>query len=290
MSEVNSRDYDIWRQLGNKGWSWDDVLPYFIKLKIKKEVKVSFMVLDGPLSVSDQRIQLPLLNEFQKAAEEFGVPKTKDFNTGDNHGCGYFQVTEKDGFRCSTAVGYLKPIKKRPNLKIVTKAHVKKINFENKVAKEVEYWIENELFTVSANKEIILSSGAIGSPQLLQVSGVGNSDKLKKLGIEMVHELKGVGENLQDHLMFRPIYKIQNIKSLNKKINSLFGNLLIGLEYVFNRSGPMTMGASQMCMFAKSDPSIELPDLQWHVQPMSMDTLGATKNHDFMVSLQQFHK
>ncbi|MDC3408111.1 GMC oxidoreductase, partial [Candidatus Pelagibacter ubique] len=235
----------------------------------------------GPLSVSDQRIQLPLLNEFQKAAEEFGIPKTKDFNTGDNHGCGYFQVTEKDGFRCSTAVGYLNPAKKRPNLKIVTKAHVKKINFENKVAKEVEYWIENEIFTVSANKEIVLSSGAIGSPQLLQVSGVGNSDKLKELGIEMVHELKGVGENLQDHLMFRPIYKIQNIKSLNKKINSLFGNLLIGLEYIFNRSGPMTMGASQMCMFAKSDPSLELPDLQWHVQPMSMDTLGATKNHDF---------
>jgi len=166
-------------------------------------------------------------------------------------------------------------------LKIIIKALIKKINFENKVAKEVEYWIENQLFTVAANKEIILSSGAIGSPQLLQVSGIGNSDKLKNLGIDMIHELKGVGENLQDHLMFRPIYKIQNIKSLNKKINSLFGNLLIGLEYVFNRSGPMTMGASQLCMFAKSDPSLEMPNLQWHVQPMSMDSLGATKNHDF---------
>ncbi|MDA9162471.1 GMC family oxidoreductase N-terminal domain-containing protein, partial [Candidatus Pelagibacter ubique] len=276
-----SRDYDIWRQLGNKGWSWDDVLPYFIKAENQERGPSEFHGVNGPLSVSDQRIQLPLLNEFQKAAEEFGIPKTKDFNTGNNHGCGYFQVTEKDGFRCSTAVGYLNPIKKRPNLKIVTKAHVKKINFENKVAKEVEYWIENELFTIGANKEIILSSGAIGSPQLLQVSGIGNSNKLKELGIEMVYELKGVGENLQDHLMFRPIYKIQNIKSLNKKINSLFGNLLIGLEYVFNRSGPMTMGASQMCMFAKSDPSLELPDLQWHVQPMSMDTLGATKNHEF---------
>ena len=199
----------------------------------------------------------------------------------DNHGCGYYQVTEKDGFRCSTAVGYLNPIKKRSNLKIIINAHVKKINFENKIAKEVEYWSDNKLFTVEADKEIILSSGAIGSPQLLQVSGIGDSEKLKNLGIEIVHELKGVGENLQDHLMFRPIYKIQNLKSLNKKINSLFGNLLIGLEYVFNRSGPMTMGASQLGMFAKSDPSIELPDLQWHVQPMSMDTLGATKNHDF---------
>ena len=275
------RDYDVWRQLGNTGWSWDDVLPYFIKAENQERGKSEFHGVGGPLSVSDQRIQLPLLNEFQNAAEEFGIPKTKDFNTGDNHGCGYFQVTEKDGFRCSTSVGYLNPIKHRKNLKIITKAHVKKINFENKTAKEVEYWQDNELKKVQANKEIILSSGAIGSPQILQVSGIGNPNKLKNLGIDMVHELKGVGENLQDHLMFRPIYKIHGIKSLNKKINSLFGNLMIGLEYIFKRSGPMTMGASQLCMFAKSDPSLELPDLQWHVQPMSMDTLGATKNHDF---------
>ena len=169
----------------------------------------------------------------------------------------------------------------RDSLNIITNAHVKKINFENKIAKSVEYWQGNELKKILANKEIILSSGSIGSPQILQVSGIGNSDKLKNLGIDMIHDLKGVGENLQDHLMFRPIYKIHGLKSLNKKVNSLFGKLMIGLEYVFNRSGPMTMGASQMCMFAKSDPSIELPDLQWHVQPMSMDTLGATKNHDF---------
>ena len=275
------RDYDIWRQLGNKGWSWNDVLPYFIKAENQERGKNEYHGVGGPLSISNQRMSLPLLDEFRNAAEEFGIPKTDDFNTGNNHGCGYYQVTEKDGFRCSTAVGYLNPIKKRPNLKIIINAHVKKINFENKVAKEVEYWVDNQLFTVSADKEIILSSGSIGSPQLLQVSGIGDSNKLKKLGIEIVHELKGVGENLQDHLMFRPIYKIQKLKSLNKKINSLFGNLLIGLEYVFNRSGPMTIGASQLGMFAKSDPSIELPDLQWHVQPMSMDTLGATKNHDF---------
>jgi len=276
-----SKDYDVWRQMGNSGWGWDDVLPYFIKAENQERGKDNYHGVGGPLSVSDQRIQLPLLNEFQNAAEEFGIPKIKDFNTGDNHGCGYFQVTEKDGFRCSTAVGYLNPIKKRQNLKIITNAHVKKINFENKIAKEVEYWQDNELKVISGNKEIILSSGAIGSPQILQTSGIGNSQKLKKLGIQMVNELNGVGENLQDHLMFRPIYKVHGLKSLNKKINSLFGNLMIGLEYVFNRSGPMTMGASQMCMFAKSDPSLELPDLQWHVQPMSMDTLGATKNHDF---------
>ncbi len=275
------RDYDIWRQLGNTGWGWDDVLPYFIKAENQERGKNEFHGIDGPLSVSDQRIHLPLLDEFQNAAEEFGIPKTKDFNTGNNHGCGYFQVTEKDGFRCSTAVGYLNPIKKRHNLKIVTHAHVKKINFENKTAKEVEYWQDNILKKVQANKEIILSSGAIGSPQILQVSGIGNSKKLKNLGINMVHNLNGVGENLHDHLMLRPVYKINGLKSLNKKINSLFGNLMIGLEYIFKRSGPMTMGASQLCMFAKSDTSLELPDLQWHVQPMSMDTLGATKNHNF---------
>ena len=144
---------------------------------------------DSPLSVSDQRIHLPLLDEFQNAAEEFGIPKTKDFNTGDNHGCGYFQVTEKDGFRCSTAVGYLNPIKSRQNLKILTNSHVKKINFENKTAKEVEYWEGNELKKVQANKEIIISSGAIGSPQILQVSGIGNPEKLKNLGIDMVLSL-----------------------------------------------------------------------------------------------------
>ena len=276
-----NRDYDVWRQLGNTGWGWDDVLPYFIKAEDQERGKNEFHGVNGPLAVSDQRIHLPLLDEFQNAAEEFGIPKTKDFNTGDNHGCGYFQVTEKDGFRCSTSVGYLNPIKNRQNLKTITNAHVKKINFEGKTAEGIEYWRGDELKKLTCNKEIILSSGSIGSPQILQTSGIGNSQKLKNLGIDIVQELKGVGENLQDHLMFRPIYKIQGLKSLNKKVNSLFGKLMIGLEYVFNRSGPMTMGASQMCMFAKSDPSLELPDLQWHVQPMSMDTLGATKNHDF---------
>ena len=275
------QDYDIWRQLGNKGWSWKDVLPYFIKAEDQERGKNEFHGVGGPLSVSDQRIHLPLLDEFQNAAEEFGIPKTKDFNTGDNHGCGYFQVTQKDGFRCSTSVGYLNPVKHRKNLKIITNAHIKKINFENKIAKEVEFWHGNEFKKVQANREIILSSGAIGSPQILQVSGIGNPEKLKTLGIDLIHNLDGVGENLQDHLMLRPIYKVDGLKSLNKKINSLFGNLMIGLEYIFNRSGPMTMGASQLCMFAKSDSSLELPDLQWHVQPMSMDTLGATKNHDF---------
>jgi len=275
------RDYDIWRQLGNKGWSWNDVLPYFKKAENQERGSSEFHGIDGPLYVSDQRIKLPLLDEFQNAAEEFGIPKSNDFNKGNNLGCGYFQVTVKKGFRCSTAVGYLNPIKKRTNLKIITNAHVKKIIFEGRKVVGVSFWKKDSLVEVKSNKEVILSAGTIGSPQILQVSGIGNSDKLKKLGIEVVNDLKGVGENLQDHLMFRPVYKIKNIKSLNKKINSLIGRLSIGLEYILFRSGPMTMGASQLCGFAKSDPQNERPDLQFHVQPMSMDKLGATKNHDF---------
>ena len=171
--------------------------------------------------------------------------------------------------------------RKRSNLKIEVNAHVQKINFEGKKAVGVNYYIKNKLKTVKAKREVILSAGSIGSPHILQASGIGESEKLTKHGIEVVHELKGVGKNLQDHLMFRPVYKVKNLKSLNSKINSLFGNFLIGLEYIFKQSGPMTMGASQVCGFVKSDPSRATPNLQFHVQPISTDILGASKMHDF---------
>ena len=183
--------------------------------------------------------------------------------------------------RYSAAKGYLNPAKKRSNLKIITNAHVQKINFEGKKASGIEYFLGKNLSKISANKEVILCAGSIGSPHILQVSGIGDGDKLSKIGIDIIKNLKGVGKNLQDHLMFRPVYKVKNLKSLNKKINSLFGKFLIGLEYIFNQSGPMTMGASQVCGFAKSDSSRETPNLQFHVQPISTDILGATKLHDF---------
>ncbi len=275
------QDYDIWRQLGNKGWGWKDIFPYFLKSENQERGKSKFHNVGGPLSVSDTRIKLDLLEKFMDAAEEKGIPRVDDFNTGDNFGCGYFQVTEKNGLRCSAAVGYLNPIKNRKNLKVEINCHVKKINFEGKKAISISYWKDNELFTVKSNKEIILSAGSIGSAQILQVSGIGDGKKLSNLGINIINESKGVGINLQDHLMFRPVYKIKNIKSLNKKINSLFGNLLIGLEYIFNRSGPMSMGASQLCLFAKSDKSRATPNLQFHVQPISTDKLGGAALHDF---------
>ena len=280
-----SDDYDNWKQQGNTGWGWDDVLPYFLKTENNELGSNKFHNDRGPISVTNKKINLQMLEEFQNACEEMGIPRTNDFNTGDNFGIGYFQFTTTRQkllkLRCSAAKGYLNPVKNRPNLKIITNAHVQKINFEGKKAISVNYFVKDKLYTIKANKEILLSAGSIGSPQILQVSGVGEEKKLKDNGIEIIHELQGVGKNLQDHLMFRPVYKVKNLKSLNKKINSLFGNLLIGLEYIFNQSGPMTMGASQVCGFTKSDSSRATPNLQFHVQPISTDILGATKMHDF---------
>ena len=280
-----SNDYDNWRQQGNAGWGWDDVLPYFLKSEDNELGKSEFHNDKGPITVSNKQINLNMLEEFQNAAEEIGIPRTNDFNTGNNFGIGYFQFTTSRQkllkLRCSAAKGYLNPVKKRSNLKIVVNAHVQKINFEGKKAVGVSYYTGDKLNSVKTKKEVLLSAGSIGSPHILQVSGIGDGQKLKKHGIDIVHELKGVGKNLQDHLMLRPVYKVKNLKSLNSKINSLFGNFLIGLEYVFKQSGPMTMGASQVCGFVKSDPSRATPNLQFHVQPISTDILGTTKMHDF---------
>ena len=279
-----SNDYNNWRQLGNKGWGWDDVLPYFLKTENNELGKSKFHNDAGPITVANKRINLKMLDEFLNAAEERGIPKIDDFNTGDNFGCGFFQFTTSHKglrLRCSAAKGYLNPVKKRTNLKIVTNAHVQKINFEGKKAVGVNYYLKNKLEEVKANNEVVLAAGAIGSPHLLQVSGIGDGEKLKKFNINIIHELKGVGQNLQDHLMFRPIYKVKNLKSLNGKINSVIGNMLMGLEYIFKQSGPMTMGASQVCFFAKSDSSRATPNLQCHVQPISTDILGADKMHEF---------
>ena len=275
------QDYNIWRQLGNVGWGWKDVLPYFLKAENQEHGSSKFHNNNGPLSVSDQRIKLDILDVFMNAAEEMGIPKVTDFNKGDNYGCGYFQVTVKNGLRCSTSVAYLKPIKNRKNLKIEVNAHVKNINFKNTKATGLFYWKNKKLIEVKAKKEIILSAGSIGSPHILQTSGVGDPLKLKVHGINIVHSSLGVGKNLQDHLMMRPVYKVKNIKTLNKKINSLFGKILIGMEYVLYRKGPMTMGASQLCGFAKSDPSRETPNLQFHIQPISTDKLGGSNLHNF---------
>ena len=276
-----SNDYDYWRQLGNVGWSWNDVLPYFKKAENQERGESEFHGVGGPLSVSDQRIKLKLLDTFMDAAEEFGIPKTKDFNTGVTEGCGYFQVTEKNGLRCSTAVGYLNPVKKRKNLKIVTKAHVKNIEFENNKAVAVNYWINKDLIKAKANTEIILSAGSIGSPHILQASGVGPGNLLKKHNVNVVKNHPFVGKNLHDHLMLRPVYKVKNIYTLNKLYHSYYEKMKAGLNFFFFRRGPLTMGASQLCGFTKSDKNLATPNLQYHVAPMSTDKLGGAALHNF---------
>ena len=282
----HKEDYDVWRQLGNTGWSWNDVLPYFLKSENNELGKSEFHNDSGPISVANKKINLKLLDEFQNAAEEVGIPKTIDFNKGDNFGVGFFQFTTSHSkfglkLRCSAAKGYLDPIKKRKNLKIIVNAHVKKLNFNNNTVDSVSFFTGDKLNHIKVNKEAILSAGAIGSPHLLQISGIGDGEKIKKHGIEVVHELKGVGKNLQDHLMFRPVYKLKNIKSLNRDVESFYSKFLMGLQYIFKQSGPITMGASQVCAFTKSDPSRATPNLQFHVQPLSTDILGVTPMHDF---------
>ena len=279
-------DYDVWRQLGNTGWSWNDVLPYFLKSENNELGKSEFHNDSGPISVANKKINLKLLDEFQNAAEEVGIPKTIDFNKGDNFGVGFFQFTTSHSkfglkLRCSAAKGYLNPVKKRKNLKIVVNAHVQKLNFNNNTVDSVSFFTGDKLNHIKVNKEAILSAGAIGSPHLLQISGIGDGEKIKKHGIKVVHELKGVGKNLQDHLMFRPVYKLKNIKSLNRDVEGLYSKFLMGLQYIFRQSGPITMGASQVCAFTKSDPSRATPNLQFHVQPLSTDILGVTPMHDF---------
>ena len=276
-----SNDYDYWRQLGNAGWGWEDVLPYFKKAENQEHGESDFHGAGGPLSVSDQRIKLKILDTFIDAAEEKGIHRRSDFNTGQNEGCGYFQVTEKNGLRCSTAVGYLNPAKKRNNLKVEVKAHIKKILFKGLKAVGVEFWQDNEIKTIGCNKEIILSAGSISSPHILQASGIGPADLLRTHGIDIVKNVDAVGKNLHDHLMLRPVYRIKNIYTLNQLYHSYYRKFLVGLEYLLFRSGPMTMGGSQLCGFTKSDPSLATPNLQFHVAPMSADKLGGAALHDF---------
>jgi len=276
-----SNDYEHWHQLGNVGWSWEDVLPYFKKSEKNQRGGDKFHGDDGPLSVEDVRIKMKVLDTFIEASNEFGYKHQTDFNTGDNEGIGYFQVTQKNGFRCSSAVGYLNPIKNRKNLKIITKAHIKNIEFINKKAVSVNYWLGNELKKINANKEIILSAGTVGSPHILQSSGIGPSFLLKENGVNVIHENKSIGQNLQDHLMLRPVYKVKNLETLNEVYHNLYKKIIAAINYFTFRKGPLTMGASYLCGFIKSDEYLETPNLQLHVSPMSTDILGKSTLHRF---------
>jgi len=276
-----SNDYDYWRQLGNVGWSWEDVLPYFKKSEDNQQGENKFHGVGGPLAVEKMRASFKVLDLFMEAAEEFGYPKTSDFNTGNNEGMGYFPLNVKNGYRCSTAVGYLNPIKKRKNLKILTNAHIKNIEFENRKAVSVNFWKNNQLLNVKTNKEIILSAGTVGSPHILQASGVGPGDLLKKNNINVVKNHPSVGKNLHDHLMLRPVYKVKNLDTLNNIYHSYYRKIETGIKFFIFKKGPLAVGASYLCGFIKSDDHLETPNLQFHVSPASTDFLGKTTLHNF---------
>ncbi|PVB62942.1 GMC family oxidoreductase N-terminal domain-containing protein [Labrenzia sp. 011] len=269
-----SADYDHWRQLGNAGWAWDDVLPYFLKSEDHHAGETSMHGGGGEWKVARQRLSWEILRAVQEGAREFGVEPRADFNDGNNEGSGFFEVNQKGGVRWSTARGFLRPALKRPNLRLITHAETRSVLLEGRRAVGVAFSHKDKDVTVRAEREVLLAAGAINSPKILELSGIGNGEVLAAHGIELRHESPDVGGNLQDHLQIRTVYKVQNTKTLNTMANSLFGKAAIALQYGLTRSGPMAMAPSQFGMFTKSDPSLDMPDLEYHVQPLSTDKLG----------------
>ena len=269
-----ARDYDQWRQFGNRGWGWDDVLPFFKRSQDYVHGADDLHGAGGEWHVEEMRLSWEILDAFREAAAEVGIPKTDDFNRGNNEGCGYFQVNQRRGRRLSTAVAFLHPVSSRPNLRVLTHAQAKGLRFTGKRATGVEFWQGERLCAATAGREVILAAGAIGSPHLLQVSGVGPAELLTRHGIALAHELPGVGENLQDHLQIRCVYKVANTVTLNQRANSIVGRAMMGLEYFLFRRGPLTMAPSQLGAFARSDGARETPNIEYHVQPLSLDKFG----------------
>ena len=275
-----SKDYDLWRQLGNTGWGWDDVLPYFKKTEDNHVGKDDFHGTGGEWSVDKQRLSWKVLDDFQEAAVQAGIPKLDDFNNGNNFGVSYFKVNQRNGLRLNSVKAFLNPIKYRKNLKVFKHCEASKLILENNKVLGIQVIHKNEEIEIFGNKEVVLCSGSIGTPKVLELSGIGNPKILKKNGININVESKNVGENLQDHLQLRVIYKLQNAQTLNQQINTLFGKFKIGLEYFLKRSGPMSMAPSQLGIFAMSNKSYEMPNVQFHVQPLSLDKFGEPL-HDF---------
>ena len=276
-------DYRSWVEAGNPGWDWDDVLPYFRKHE-------DYQGLDeggsdplhghgGEWRVERPRVSWEILDAFRKAAEEAGIPPTDDFNRGDNFGCGYFEVNQKRGVRWNASKAFLRPVMGRPNLTVWTEAHVSKLRFEGRRVIGADV-VRGPVGTASApqfvraRSEVILSAGAIGSVSILEHSGIGAGAHLQALGIPVVQDAPGVGGNLQDHLQLRLAYKVSGVVTLNRQANSLLGKAWMGIQYGLWRRGPLTMSPSQLGAFTRSDPSVASPDLEYHVQPLSLERFG----------------
>ena len=275
-----ARDYDHWRQLGNAGWSWDDVLPYFLKSEDFHAGSDEMHNAGGEWRVEPPRISWSILDDFREAAAKVGIPKSDDFNRGNNEGCGYFHVNQRRGVRWNTTKAFLKPVRDRANLTVVTHAMTEQLLLDGKRVVGVRYREHGIEKTLHARRGVILATGSIGSPQLLQLSGIGPAPLLRDHGIKVLHDLPGIGANLQDHLQLRTIFKVRDAETLNQQAGSLWGRARMGLDYALFRRGPLTMAPSTLGAFAKSDPSFDTPNLQYHVQPLSLDKFGDPL-HDF---------
>jgi choline dehydrogenase len=276
-----ARDYDQWAQaVQDAGWRWDNVLPYFKKHEDYYKGADAMHGAGGEWRVERQRLRWDVLDAFAQAAQQAGIPHSEDFNRGNNEGVGYFQVNQKDGWRWNTAKAFLRPTcYGRPNFEMWTSAQAAKLLVAPgpdgvRRCTGVEVWNGAGMVQAHAEREVILAAGSIGSPALLQLSGIGPAPLLQSLGIPVVHDLPGVGENLQDHLQIRAVFKVDGVPTLNTLANSWLGKLKIGMEYAFRRSGPMSMAPSQLGAFTRSSPEREWPNIEYHVQPLSLDAFG----------------
>ena len=267
-------DYDHWASLGNRGWAWKDVLPLFKQSESHHGGASEHHGASGEWRVERQRYSWPILDAFRDAAEQTGVAKVDDFNTGDNEGCGYFQVNQRSGVRWNASKAFLRPVKQRPNLSVLTDVQVDQVLLSNTRARAVKARWQGRWHEFSARREIVLCAGAVGSPGILQRSGIGPQQLLEDLGIGVRHAMPGVGSNLQDHLQLRLIYQIGNARTLNQMANSLWGKMGMGLRYLYDRSGPLAMAPSQLGAFMRSSPDQATANLQYHVQPLSLERFG----------------
>lgn len=269
-----SGDYDRWAAEGNEGWAWKDVLPLFKASERHFAGASEAHGGDGEWRVERQRYSWAILDAFREAAAQQGIASVEDFNGGDNQGCGYFQVNQKSGVRWNASKAFLRPIANRPNLSVLTGVEVDRVLLEEGRATEVRARFEGQWQSFKARREILLCAGSVGSPGILQRSGIGPRPLLERLGIGVRHELPGVGGNLQDHLQLRLIYQVDNVRTLNQVANSLAGKMGMGLRYLYDRSGPLAMAPSQLGAFVRSGPEQTSANLQYHVQPLSLDRFG----------------
>lgn len=269
-----ARDYDGWRAEGNAGWGWNDLLPLFLGMEDHFAGDSAIHHGGGEWRVERQRLSWEILDAFREAAAQTGIASVDDFNGGDNEGCGYFQVNQRGGVRWNASKAFLRPVLQRPNLRVLTHVEAQRLILENGRACGLEVDWQGARRELRARREVILCAGAIGSPTLLQRSGIGPRALLETLGIGVRHALAGVGENLQDHLQLRLIYRIQGARTLNRIAATPWGKVGMGLEYLFTRSGPLSMAPSQLGAFAKSDPSQASANLEYHVQPLSLERFG----------------